>query len=145
MPTNPIQSPASYVPSRAAAFSDVDGNSLLVSNANPLPVAILAGGTGSVPVALTGTTTTTSVLGPYQPSIDRSIMLALSGTWTGTVKVLRSTDGGVTKLPLTVAGTTWGQFTANACEPVWEDADAASRFYLDVTLASGTLAYRLSQ
>lgn len=144
MPT-PILSPAAYVPSRASAFSDVDGNALLVSNANPMPVAILAGGTGTVLTALAGSTAATGILGPYQPAVDRSIMLALSGTWTGTVKVVRSTDGGTTKLPLTVAGSVWGQFTANCCEPVWEEADASSRFYLDVTLASGTLAYRVSQ
>ena len=144
MPT-PILSPAAYVPSRAAAFSDVDGNALLVSNANPMPVAILAGGTGTVLTALAGSTAATGILGPYQPAVDRSIMLALSGTWTGTVKVVRSTDGGTTKLPLTVAGSVWGQFTANCCEPVWEEADASSRFYLDVTLASGTLTYRVSQ
>ena len=144
MPT-PIQSPAAYVPSRAAAFSDADGNALVVSNANPMPVALLAGGSGTVLTALAGSTAASGILGPYQPAVDRSIMLALSGTWSGTVKVVRSTDGGTTKLPLTVAGAIWGQFSGNCCEPVWEEADATSRFYLDVTLASGTLAYRLSQ
>jgi hypothetical protein len=72
-------------------------------------------------------------------------MLQLSGTWTGTVKLLRSSDGGTTKLPLTLAGAAWGQFTANCCEPVWEESETAATLWLDVALTSGTLAYRLAQ
>lgn len=72
-------------------------------------------------------------------------MLALSGTWTGTVKLLRSTDGGATKLPLTAAGLAWGVFNANCCEPVWEEAIVGAALYLDATLSSGTLTYRVAQ
>jgi hypothetical protein len=72
-------------------------------------------------------------------------MLTLSGTWTGTVKLLRSVDGGTTRLPVTSAGLPYGAFTANACEPVWEESEAAALLYLDVTLASGTVTYRMGQ
>ena len=72
-------------------------------------------------------------------------MLALSGSWSGTVKVLRSTDGGATKLPLTIAGASWGQFTANCCEAIWEESEAAARLYLDITLIAGSASYRLGQ
>lgn len=142
MPASPIQSPAGYVPSRALAYADVDSTSLLVSVGNPLPVTM---GSAAPAAPLAGSTSVTAVLGPFQPVVGRAVVLSLAGTWTGTVKVRRSTDAGTNKLPLTVAGTVWGQFTANCCEPVWEESESAAQLYLDVTLASGTLAYRLAQ
>lgn len=144
MPNSPIQSPASFVPSRATAFSDVDGTALLVSASNPLPVSMAAvSGTSPTPVA--GTASASAVLGPFTPALGRAVILVLSGTWAGTVKVVRSTDGGATKLPLTVAGVSWAQFTGNCCEAVWEESDSNARLYLDVTLTSGTLGYRMAQ
>lgn len=140
MPAIPIQSPASYVPSRAAAYADVDGTSMLVSVSNPLPVTMNASA-GTAPLA--GSTAATGVIGPFAPVAGRSVMLSLAGTWTGLVKVLRSIDGGATKLPLTAAGSAWGQFTANCCEPVWEDSESGAALYLDVTLTTGTLFYRI--
>lgn len=142
MPSTPIQSPASYVPSRAIAFADVDGTSLLVSASNPLPVSV---GAATAAAPLAGSTTASGVLGPFQPVVGRAVILALSGTWAGTVTVTRSTDGGITKLSLTAAGGNWAQFTANVCEPVWEESEAAAALYLDVALTSGTLTYRLAQ
>jgi len=142
MPSTPIQSPASYVPSRAIAFADIDGTSLLVSASNPLPVSV---GAATAAAPLAGSTINSGVLGPFQPVIGRAVVLALSGAWAGTVRVTRSTDGGITKLPLTVAGGIWAQFTANACEPVWEESEAAAALYLDIALSSGTLTYRLAQ
>lgn len=59
--------------------------------------------------------------------------------------MLRSTDGGTTKLPLTAMGSPYGTYTANLCEPVWEESDDAAVLYLDVTLASGSLTYRMGQ
>jgi hypothetical protein len=61
------------------------------------------------------------------------------------VRLLRSTDGGATKLPVTVAGDTWAQFTANCCEPVWDESEASARLYLDIALTSGTITYRIAQ
>jgi hypothetical protein len=142
MPSTPIQSPASYVPSRAAAYADIDGTALLVSASNPMPVSV---GPAAAAAALAGSTATSAVLGPFVPAAGRPVVLALSGTWVGTVAIKRSTDGGTTKLPLTVGGNAWGQFTANVCEPVWEENEAGAALYLDVTLSSGTLAYRLAQ
>ena len=140
MPT-PIQSPGGYAASRAMAFADPVGDGVLVSAADPLPVTLGSAATA----ALAGSTAASTVLGPYQPALGRGVMLTLSGSWSGTVKLLRSVDGGVTKLALTIAGASWGQFTANACEPVWEESEAAARLWLDVTLVSGTLTYRIAQ
>jgi hypothetical protein len=72
-------------------------------------------------------------------------MLTLSGTWAGTVKLLRSVDGGTTRLPVTAAGQPYGTFTGNICEPVWEESEAAALLYLDVILSSGSLSYRMGQ
>ncbi len=140
MPT-PIQNPAGYALSRAVGYVDIDGTMLQVSSAVPLPVTL-----GTVPTtALSGSTSVTGVVGPYQPALGRPVMLILNGTWSGIVKVTRSVDGGATRQPVTVAGNSWAQFTGNCCEPVWDESEAAARLYLDITLVSGTLAYRLAQ
>ncbi len=144
MPT-PIQNPTGYAIPRAVAYADVDGSMLQVSSAAPLPVAVLAGGGSTATTPLTGTAATTSVVGPYQPTIGRAVMLLLTGTWTGTVKVTRSVDGGTTKQPLTINGNVWGQFTANCCEAVWDESETAARFYLDITLTTGSVTYRVAQ
>lgn len=137
----PIISPSGYAATRALAFADADGNAVLASAALPLPVTL--GADPTVPLA--GTTSASGSFGPYQPALGREAILTLSGNWAGTVRVLRSTDGGTTKLPLTMTGATWAQFSGNCCEPVWQEAEAAARLYLDITLASGTLTYRLAQ
>lgn len=142
MPSPPIQSPSAYSVSRAVAFADVDGSALLVSANNPLPITATA---AAQTTPLAGTASATGEAGPYAPAIDRPVILSLQGTWTGTVKVMRSTDGGTSKLPLTVAGMTWGQFSANCCEAIWEESESAARLYLDITLSSGSVTYRLAQ
>ena len=144
MPT-PIQNPTGYAIPRAIAYADTDGSMLQVSNALPLPVAVTSGGGVIATTPLAGTASTTSVVGPYQPAIGRAVMLLLTGTWTGTVKVLRSIDGGTTKQPLTINGNVWGQFTVNCCEAVWDDSESAARFYLDIALTSGSVTYRVAQ
>lgn len=140
MPT-PIQNPAGYAVTRAVAFADVDGTLVPVDANTPLPVTL--GRTPTTPLA--GTAAATAVVGPYQPALGRPVMLVLTGTWAGTVRVMRSVDGGTTRQALTVAGTTWAQFSANACEAVWEESESAATLYLDITLASGSVAYRMAQ
>jgi hypothetical protein len=140
MPT-PIQNPAGHAVTRAVAFADVDGSLVPVDASTPLPVTL-----GRAPTTpLAGTATSTGVVGPYQPALGRPIMLVLTGTWTGSIKVTRSIDGGATRQPLTVAGNAWGQFSANACEAVWDESESAARLYLDITLASGNVTYRMAQ
>ncbi len=143
MPSTPITNPSGYIPARALAFTDVDGSAVQVSQAAPLPVSL--GSSGAVPAPLAGTLTASGTAGPFSPLEGKAVMLALSGAWAGTVRLLRSTDGGTTRLPLTLAGSAWAQFTANCCEPVWEEGEAGAQLYLSVTLTSGTLAYRVSQ
>jgi hypothetical protein len=137
----PIQSPSGYAATRAVVFADASGDALIASATAPLPVTF---GAPSA-TALAGTAAASAVLGPFQPVLGRAVILALAGTWAGSVKVLRSTDGGTTKLPLTIAGTLWGQFTGSCCEPVWEESEAIATLWLDATLTSGSLTYRLAQ
>lgn len=140
MPT-PIQNPAPFVPSRAVAFAAADGSNRLVAAASPLPVTALP----PAPAAVAGTASSTTQIGPFQPAVGRPVILGLSGNWTGTARVLRSTDGGTTRLPLTSGGEAWGEFTGNCCEPVWEEYDEAAQLYLDLALTGGTVTYRLAQ
>jgi hypothetical protein len=130
----------------ALNFADELGNAVLVSDARPLPVSISAATGGTTPPAVLGGTTAAALTaGPFVPQAGKPIVLTLTGTWSGTVRLLRSVDGGATKLPLTLAGAAWASYTANVCEPVWEENEAAATFYLQLTPASGSVTYRLAQ
>ncbi|MEY2942634.1 MAG: hypothetical protein RLY97_648 [Pseudomonadota bacterium] len=161
MPSTPIKSPTNYAVSHAVAFADSEGSAQLVSAASPMPVNInnaaplAVSVSNSTPMAVSvanpttapiaGTANANVVAGPFAPVMGRAVILSLSGTWVGAVKVTRSTDGGTSRLPLTIAGGAWANFTANCCEAVWEECDAAASLYLDITLTSGTVTYRLAQ
>lgn len=147
MPNVPISYPARYAPGVALNYADDGGNAVLVSQSAPLPVtlAAVAGGSTTPSSPLTGMTAIASTTSSYVPLAGRPLVLTLTGTWTGTVKLLRSVNGGTTKLPLTLAGAPWAEFTANVNEPVWEENEAAAVFFLQFTPLSGTIAYRLAQ
>lgn len=142
MTAAPLQPPARYVAPFAVSFANANGDSDVVSSTNPLPVSSAA---SAPPTPLAGTATISGIVGPFLPVLGRPVMLALSGTWAGQVRLLRSADGGTTKLALTALGQAYGIYTANLCEPVWEEGEAGVRIYLDVTLASGLLTYRMGQ
>lgn len=143
MPTPiPVSAPAAYAPISAIGFAEADSTLSPVSADKPLPVNPV---NVPAPAALAGSAATSAMIGPFVPNSAKPVVLALSGTWTGTVKLLRSTDGGTTKLPLTAAGQAWGQFTTNCCEPVWEESVAEASLYLDIALSSGTVTYRVAQ
>lgn len=142
MPGFPIQFPGRFAPGVAVSFSDGGGESAIVSQANPLPVVAA---TVSAPAALSGSAIQSSVVGPFVPARTRPVTLQLSGTWAGSVRLLRSTDNGVTKLPLTAAGMPWATFNANCCEAVWEEGEDSVGLYLDIALTSGTVSYRIGQ
>jgi hypothetical protein len=148
MPDIPISYPGRYAPGVAVNFSDGDGNARQVSATSPLPVTLSAAATGSgttPPPPLAGTTSATTTLGPFTPVADKPMILTLTGTWAGSVQLLRSIDGGTTRLPLSLAGTPWGIYTGPVCEPVWEETEAGARFYLKFAPTSGAVTYRLAQ
>lgn len=142
MPSTPIINPAGYAPTVAIGFADVTNSLAAVSAANPLPIVQQP---INASAALAGSAAATGIIGPFVPVLDRPVMLLLSGTWTGSVRVLRSTDAGATKLPLTLGGIGWAQFTGNCCEPVWDESSMGALLYLDITFASGAIVYRMEQ
>ncbi len=143
MSSTPIINPGGYTPARALVSADTDGSAVQVSSAAPLPVSL--GSTAPAPAALSGTLAASGSVGPFTPVAGKPVILALSGTWSGSVRLLRSTDGGTTRLPLTMAGAAWAQYSANCCEPVWEEYEAGAQLYLSGTVTSGSIAYRVSQ
>jgi hypothetical protein len=152
MPDQPISLPAGYAPAFAIGYAAQDGQLAVVDDTKPLPVSfatsqpipVVTSG-GPAPAPLAGQTAITTTAGPFAPASGRPVFVTLSGTWEGSVQVERSTNGGATRHPLTVAGLPWGGFTANACEPVWVENEAGVELYLAIEIASGTLDYRVSQ
>lgn len=139
----PIRTPAGFVPPSAAAFSGAGGVATLVDAANPLPIAPIMLAARST--SLAGTLTASATVGPFAPDLGRPIWVTLTGTWSGAAQVLRSVDGGASRVALTIAGQPTASFTGNANEPVAEETVAGAGYYLAVTIASGTLAYRVQQ
>jgi hypothetical protein len=137
----PISAPAGYAPAFAFGFADPNANLVLVSGERPMPVAVAA------PPAepLTGTAAVSTVAGPFAATAGRVVTVSLDGEWQGTVRLLRSTDGGVSRSALRVAGATWAEFTTSGCEQAWSETEDGASFYLDISLASGTVVYRVSQ
>lgn len=145
MPGNqPILTPAGFAPATAVGFANANGEMVLISAENPLPIAASTT-TANVNPPLEGQTDTDAIVGPFAPTTDRPVVIQLSGTWAGSVQLLRSTDNGATKFPVTLAGESWGNFTANVLEPVWQESEAGAELYLDIALTSGTVAFRVSQ
>ena len=146
MPQRPsIESPASYVTPFALGYSDAQGMLALVSQDQPLPISLSSTVTPApAPTPLEGSSSQSQIVGPFVPNLQTPIHLQISGEWTGTVSVERSVDGGTTRYPLTVGGRPWGRFSGNANEPVWEESEANATFWLDISLDSGTVDYRVS-
>lgn len=140
MSATPVHNPARFVPVYGVGFAAQAGSIDAVSPTSPLPVAIAAAD-AAPPVA--GSTANDLVAGPFAPTPGAPVVLVLAGEWSGEVRITRSTDGGATRHPLTAAGGQWARFTANACEPVWEESDAAAQLYAEITVASGAVDYRL--
>lgn len=137
-----IETPAGYATPFAVGYSDNAGDLALVTSEKPLPVS-LAGGTR--PPALTGSASASGLIGPFAATAGMPIHLQTGGTWKGRVSLVRSVDGGATTSGLTAAGMPWASFSGNVNEVVWQESDPAATFYLDITLASGSVAYRVSQ
>lgn len=95
--------------------------------------------------AIAGTLTSSGLVGPFIPSGPAAIVIQLDGDWSGTVRLVRSVDGGQSISPLKIAGSDWAVYTANGVEQAWTETEAGATFYLNAEITSGTLAYRVSQ
>lgn len=109
--TNPIKTPAGYVPAFALGFSGPEGELEIVEAAKPLPVALSSDAPlfvtqqfPNAPVPLEGISTTNALIGPFTPVAGRPVVLSLSGAWEGTAQLMRSIDGGITRHLVTVGG-----------------------------------------
>jgi hypothetical protein len=110
MTSTSISIPAGFAPAYAMGFSDIGGQFALVSDTAPLPVATSA----PAPSPLSGQSAASGIVGPFNPTAGRVIVVTLDGEWDGSVRLLRSTDGGLTMVPLRVGGEAWGEYTAPA-------------------------------
>lgn len=139
-----VEAPAGYLTGHAMAFVDASGRGELVSATEPLPVTMASGAATSTPLA--GSAVASATLGPFVSQLARPIWVTLSGVWAGNVQLLRSTDGGATKLALTYPdGSARASWTAAVNAPVAEDACAGVSYWLQFTRASGTLVYEVRQ
>lgn len=143
MPETTIVRPAGWITETAIAFGDTQG-AQLVDAAHPLPVILVAGAQSS-PLPLTGTATASQVAGPFAATNGKALTMALAGSWSGRVQLLRSTDGGTTRLPLTPASVPVGIMTTSGVDQPWVETEDGATYYLAITLSSGTLTYRVSQ
>jgi hypothetical protein len=143
----PITSPGSYVAPTAIGFADHRGDLALVTSNAPLPVSLIDADRVAInpPPPLADSTSASTIAGPFEPLTNAPIHLQLSGDWQGTVTLERSTDKGQTRQGLTVGGLPWANFSSNANEPIWQESEAGTTFWLNINLTGGTLDYRLSQ
>lgn len=143
----PISYPGRYAPGVAINYLGDDGWAQQVSGSAPLPVVLASSVTGSIhtPLPMIGSSSTHYTTVAFIPVPNRPLLLTLTGAWTGTVKLLRGSDPGAPKLPLTLGGAPWAVFTGNVCEPVWEETETSAVFYLDAAVVSGTVTWRLAQ
>lgn len=137
----PIQTPAGYASAMAIGYANEAEHLVLVSAAKPLPVTTSA----PAPAPLVGESSANLLAGPFSAVPGRVVTVTLRGTWQGSVRLLRSTDGGATLNPLKIAGEVWAQYSEPGCEQAWFESEEGASFFLDIELASGTISYRVSQ
>lgn len=97
----------------------------------------------STPVASSQTATGTSTA--FTPDLNRPIWVRLSGTWVGTVQLMRSTDG-TNWFPITSAtGVTKGLWSANVNAPITQESVSGATYRLSFTMTSGQVDYEVRQ
>ena len=107
----------------------------------------------STPLATTTNDTIAHTYGPFTPQLGRELWLTLNATVaaSGTAQLLRSTDGGATKIGLTAGGTLIGSYTFTSTtgvivnEIMGVETDSAATYYLSITLSAGTVTSRVAQ
>jgi hypothetical protein len=141
-----VQAPGGFAPATAIGFGALGSGVTTVDPSNPLPVATGASQAAARSAVLAGNAVSSGLIGPFTPDLGRAIWVTLSGSWTGTVRVKRSTDGGTTLLPLTyIDGSARGMWSASVNAPVGEESVAGVAWFLDFQRTGGTLTYRMEQ
>ncbi|MFG1302195.1 hypothetical protein V5F49_20620 [Xanthobacter sp. V3C-3] len=117
------------------------GSSAL-SVTNPAPVTLANGASGIAPV--TGTLGATGYSSPFTPIPGRPFNFTATGTFVATIVLVRSFDGGATKVPLTALGSALYTFTGPFSESYTEDESGVQYSLQCTAYTSGTITYRLS-
>ncbi len=139
-----VDAPGGFFGIGAIGFGAVGDVATAVTATAPLPVAATVIGATSAP--LTGSASASGAAGPFVPQLGRAIRVALWGSWTGTVQLLRSIDGGTTRLPITYPdGSARGSWSTTVNARIADESEAGASYYLAITLSSGALSYRVSQ
>lgn len=139
-----VDRPTSYVSRHAVSFGAPGALATAVDADHPLPILAVSAAATSTP--LTGTASASTVTGPFTPQLARMIWVTLSGVWAGTAQLLRSTDAGATKLPITFGdGSARGSWTGTVNAAIIEESCAGATYYLQFTRTSGTLTYEVRQ
>jgi hypothetical protein len=107
----------------------------------------------SAPLTAIISDTAAHTLGPFAPQLARQIWLTLNATVaaSGSAQLLRSTDGGATKLAPTANGAPLAQLEFTDAlgvivnEPVLPETDAAATYFVTITLTAGTVTVRVAQ
>lgn len=151
-------SPVSPLPTGGAT-------SALQSTANTLLTSIIASLAGTIKTASPSVlaTTSTSVngsasdttlhtFGPFTPQLARDIWVTIVGTGaSGTAQLLRSTDGGTTKLGITTNGEPWALWSFSSLtgsvvnEATASESSTSATYYLTVTLTAGSVTCSVYQ
>lgn len=139
-----VEAPGLFVPQIALTFGARDGAAVAVDRANPLPTRAVTAAAGSVPLA--GSSAESGSVGPFAPDLGRAIVVTLSGEWSGSVTMVRSSDNGATRHPLTfIDGSAKGAWSGNVNAAIGEESVAGATYYLQFARTSGTLSYRVEQ
>lgn len=142
--TSPVQTPADFVPMMAISFGAIGAPATPVTTDAPLPVREMPGAARSA--AVTGTADAAATSAPFAPDLGRAVWITLSGAWSGRVQLLRSVDGGATRLPLTLPdGSEKGVWHGNANAIAHVETEAGALLFLDLRPAGGTIGYRVAQ
>ena len=90
-----------------------------------------------------GTLTVTGVTPSFQPIANKGFNTFITGTWTGSVTLERSIDGGVTWNTVPKPDLTAATFTANINFEVFE-VTANVLYRWNATVSSGSIGYLFS-
>lgn len=131
----------------ATSANQAIGNAALTTLSAPFIAATAA--------ALTATINDTAAhtLGPFTPQLSRQIWLTINATAaaTGAAQLLRSNDGGTTKIGVTQNGGLAASYQFSAVtgaivnEPVLTETDATATYFLSISLTAGSVTVRMAQ
>jgi hypothetical protein len=131
----------------ATAANQALGNASLATISAPFVAAT------STPLTATINDTAAHMLGSFAPQLSRQIWLTLNATVaaSGTARLLRSNDGGITKIGVTLGGSMAASYQFSAAtgvivnEAILTETDASATYFLAITLSAGTVTVRVAQ